>query len=502
MKPEAAKASGVPWMARTRGLWGSVRALARTTTFRVAMAFAGLFAGFAVLLLGYIYAATAGRLGVEADTAARSELNELAKVWTDGGARTLNMAVIERAARASEGLYVLVRPDGAILSGNIDGVPIDLARIARPPAGTALDVGRAVGVSFRYERPSFDGVGLVDRRARGLFLPGPDGYGLFVARDLGPGLEVADQVARVVFTGGAAVLGFALVGGYAAARQAASRVDELSRTARAVMAGDLTQRAAVRPAQPGEGDEFDALTEDMNSMLERIERLVTAARTTGDSIAHDLRSPLTRLRGRLESAAAHPGGEEVLRDALDSAVQDIDEVVATFNAVLRLSRLEAGEGGRLEVMDLGALAAELGEMFEPSIEAAGLAFILTPQDGLMLRGDRSLLAQALSNLLDNAIKYTPTGTVALSARRLMDGALEVAVADSGPGIAETDRVRAVERFVRLDSARSSPGSGIGLSLAAAVAELHGGRLELSEGLERSDGSGSGLRAAIVLPMSA
>jgi methyl-accepting chemotaxis protein len=309
----------------------SLRSSARTTTFRVAMAFAGLFAGFAVLLLGFLYAATVGRLGIEADQAARREMSDLSVIWSTQGVAGLNMEVIQRAARADESLYVLVRPDGSVLSGNIDGAPLDLSQVKRPEQGSQLDPQTAIANAFSYERPNFENGALQKRRARGLFLAGPDGFGLFVARDLGPGVEAADQVAKVIWMGGAGVLAFALVGGFLSARQAASRVDELSRTTRAVMAGDLGQRAAVRTLRAGEGDEFDELTLELNAMLERIERLIGAARTTGDSIAHDLRSPLTRLRARLETASASAISENDLRDAIDDSLNQLDSVVATFN---------------------------------------------------------------------------------------------------------------------------------------------------------------------------
>lgn len=488
--------------------WLSVlRALARTTTFRVAIAFAGLFAGFSLLLLGYIYATTVGRLGLEAEQAARAEMVELRGVWAESGAAGLNMAVIDRAARATGGLYVLITPRGDVMSGNIDAVPLDLSRIERPQAGEA--VPDPVFASFNYFRPDPETGVVEERQARGWFAPGPDGFGLFVARDLGPGYQIASQVARVVWSGSAAVLAFALVGGFMAARQAASRVDELSRTARAVMAGDLSRRAAVRPARPGEGDEFDTLTLELNAMLARIEKLVASSRTIGDSVAHDLRSPLSRLRGRLEAAAADGALDgEGLREVLDQAVADLDAVVGTFNAVLRLSRLEAGEGVRAEAVDLSALAGEVADLFEPAVTEAGLAFEDDIALGITVRGDRSLLAQALTNLIDNAIKYTaaaegaelpvgpPTGRVRVFLNRRSDGRIALGVADTGPGIPPEQRARALERFVRLDEARSTPGTGIGLSLAAAVAEAHGGVLELADGLGGE--TGPGLQAAVLL----
>lgn len=481
-------------------LLAPLRSSIRTTTFRVALAFAGLFAGFAVLLLGFLYATTVGRLGIEADQGARRELSDLGVIWTTQGIEGLNMEVIQRAARADETLYVLVRPNGQVLSGNIDAAPLDLSQVKRPEANATLDPQSAVSNAFSYERPSPTNGQLEKRRARGLFLAGPDGYGLFVARDLGPGVAAADQVARVIWMGGAGVLAFALIGGFVAARQAAGRVDELSRTTRAVMAGDLKRRAAVRTVSAGEGDEFDDLTEDLNAMLERIDRLVLAARTTGDSIAHDLRSPLTRLRSRLENAVATSKSEDDLRDAIEDTLNQLDGVVATFNAVLRLSRLEAGEGGQLAPLDVSLLVAQLADMFEPVVDDKGLKFTALIEPDLNVMADKSLLAQALSNMLDNAVKYTQAGEVILGARRLPAQMLELYVSDSGMGIPENQRKYATERFARLDAARSLPGTGIGLSLALAIGELHKGRFELADGIVH-DG-GTGLRASLIIPARA
>lgn len=471
----------------------------RTTTFRVALAFAGLFAGFSLLLLGYLYASTVGRLSVEAERGARAEMIELSSVWDRAGVAALNRLVIQRAAQGGDALYVLITPDGDVLSGNIDAVPLDLSQVERPAPGSPPEAFTLVPATFEYGRPTLRGT-VETRRAIGALRAGADGFGLFVAHDLGPGFEIAEHVAGVVWTGSAGVLGFALIGGFMAARQAAGRVDELSRTTRAVMSGDLSRRAAVRRKRPQDGDEFDALTGDLNAMLDRTERLVQSARTIGDSVAHDLRSPLTRLRGRLESAAAGAGDEAALRGDIERAVQEIDEIVGTFNAVLRLSRLEAGEGARTQSFDLTALSEEMAELFEPAFEDAGLAFASEIDPGVTLPGDRALIAQAVTNILDNALKYTGEGGVTLRLRALKPAGAEVSVTDTGPGIPEADRQRAVERFVRLDSARSTAGTGIGLSLAAAVAEAHGGRLQLSDGAGPADRPG--LRVALILQQSA
>jgi hypothetical protein len=491
--------TGRPERRRRRGPLSGLAALSRTTTFRVAIAFAGLFAGFSLLLLGYIYATTVGRLGVEAERGARAEMLELRDLWSGQGVVAVNREVISRSVRVSNGLYVLITPDGAVMSGNIDAVPLDLSRVPRPQSGGPSP--DPVFAGFTYFRPNPDTGTLEERQARGWFLAGTDGFGLFVARDLGPGVAIANQVARVVWSGSAAVLAFALVGGFMAARQAAGRVEELGNTARAVMAGDLSRRAAVRPARPGDGDEFDGLTTEINAMLDRIERLVSSARTIGDTVAHDLRSPLTRLRGRLEAAAADEAADaDALRETLDRAVGELDAVVVTFNAVLRLSRLQAGEGARAEPVALSALTGEIADLFEPAVSDAGLVFDDDIALDIHVLGDRSLLAQALTNLIDNAIKYTGSGTVKVALARTLSGAVHLSVADTGPGIAPDQRARALERFVRLDTARSTSGTGIGLSLAAAVAEVHGGTLQLSDGLGASAGAQApGLTATIILP---
>jgi len=472
---------------------GGLSGLIRTTSFRVAVVFAALFAGSALVFLIYLYSATAGRLTAEADAASDTELIELSALWQREGPEQLNRVIVERASLENQRLYVFLDPTGRAL-GNLSAVPIDLSGIERPPLGTPLNFERVIRVQFSYEKSNSQTGQFEARSARGRFIAFSDGYGLFVGRDLGDAAMVAERVSTNVLLFTPIILIMALGGGILVARSASRRADELSQTARAVMGGDFSRRARVR----SDRDEFDALAADMNAMLDRIERLIKAARTTGDSVAHDLRSPLTRLRARLESAIGDAPETEVSRVALVQAVEELDEIVATFNAVLRLTRLEAGEGGRFETVDLSKLAKELGELFEPSFEDAGLAYALEVEPEILVQADLSLMAQALTNLLDNAIKYTPAGGgVTVRARKRRHDEVEVSVTDTGPGIPAEDRVRALERFVRLDSSRSASGSGIGLSLVSAIAELHRGRLELDDGAPGPDGPG--LRVAIILP---
>ncbi|NBU28631.1 MAG: sensor histidine kinase, partial [Caulobacteraceae bacterium] len=246
----------------------------------------------------------------------------------------------------------------------------------------------------------------------------------------------------------------------------------------------------------------DELAEGLNDMLDRLERSMGGLRHAGDAIAHDLRSPLTRLRVRLESALILvEAGKGDPTQALVQALEDADNVLNTFNAVLAIARLQAaGRVADPRPFDPGALASDMAELYEALCEEKGLDFQaeLTPR--LTVHGAKDILAQALANILDNAVKYTPPGgAVMLRLRRRSSGEVEFSVTDTGPGVPEEDRARVVERFVRLENSRNAPGTGLGLSLVAAVAEAHGGRLELSEGPGVVDGFGPGLRVALVLP---
>jgi signal transduction histidine kinase len=259
------------------------------------------------------------------------------------------------------------------------------------------------------------------------------------------------------------------------------------------MAGDLSLRAPVLHS----GDEFDRLSEQLNAMLAKLERLVISSRSAGDSIAHDLRSPLTRLRNRLEG-----GLKETTPDrqhaALERSIHDVDGVLDTFNAILRLSRIQAGATGSFRRINVTGITNELAELYEPVCEEAGLRFTYTMEGDLFVQADRELAAQAMANLLDNAVKYTPSGgAIHLRALRASPSEVELSVSDTGPGIPPADRERVIERFVRLEQSRTQPGSGLGLSLTAAVADAHGGRLELADG--EATGDSPGLKATLLLP---
>jgi signal transduction histidine kinase len=457
--------------------------LLRTTTFRLALVQAGVVLSFVVLMLVYVYFATAGQIVRDSDDLADQEYATLERAYAEGGMRRLNQEVVERSARQGPFLYVLAESDGAVVTGDFPQLPVAPGEAAER-------------ISFSFERVDEEGAAVRGRASGriGRLLNGPI---LLVARDLGDSEILAARITRVLLTVAFVGVILSVISGLVAANQAARLAEGLSNTAREVMAGDLTRRAPVR----GAGDEFDALAEAMNAMLERLEQLMQTTRTAGDAIAHDLRSPLTRFRQKLEVALEAPPDSAADREALRKALDEADRLLDMFAAVLRLARVEAASNWKFERVDASAILRELCEFYEPAAEEQGRKLTATIQDGLMLKGDHGLFTQAVSNLIENALKYTNEGgNVEVRAVRRPDGRIEVDVLDDGPGVPPTERDRVLERFVRLESHRTSPGVGLGLSLVAAVARLHRGGLHLRDGLDNGDHKGLG--AALVLPAMA
>ncbi len=308
-------------------------------------------------------------------------------------------------------------------------------------------------------------------------------------------------IVRALWGAGALVVILGLAGGLLLSRNVSRSMAGLTSVVAAVQGGDLRARVRLR----GSRDEFEEMGAGLNDMLDRLERSIGGLRHAGDAIAHDLRSPLTRLRTRLEVALLDvEAGHGDPKAALAQALEDADGVLRTFGAVLAIARLQAaGSAPDQTRFDPGQLAADVAELYEPLCEERGLDFQAELTPGLEANGNREFIAQALANVLDNAVKYTPPGgAVMLRVRRRSSGETEFSVTDTGPGVADQDRQRVVQRFVRLENSRNQPGAGLGLSLVAAVAEAHGGRLELDEGPGKVGTMGPGLRVAVILPRAA
>jgi signal transduction histidine kinase len=461
--------------------------LVRTTPFRLTLLFLGLFAAGAALFLGYIYIATALDAARAADAAIAREATSLEGVYQHGGFSALNEAVIERSSSTRGFLYLVMDQSGEPISGDI----------AASPIRKLPDAGHPAWASFGLTENDASGAA-VRSPARGMVERLPGGEFMFVGADVGEAQGYVEKIGKALWGAAALVIVLGLAGGIFVARDVSRNMNVLTDVINTARLGDLGARAKVR----GTGDELDELAAGLNDMLERLERSIAGLRHAGDAIAHDLRSPLTRLRARMEAALID--GEAGRGDPLAAqrqALDDVDGVLRTFGAVLAIARLEAAAAAPDQtVFDPAQLAAGVAELYEPLSEEKGLDFAAELASGLSLRGNREFVAQAIANLLDNAVKYTPAGgAVMLRVRRRASGEVELSVTDTGPGVPEADRERVVERFVRLENSRNAPGAGLGLSLVSAVARAHGGRLELDEGPGSVGGNGPGLRAALVLP---
>lgn len=456
--------------------------LVRTTTFRLAMVQAIVFAVFAFGFLGYIYFTTAGQLRQDAEKAAAQEYDALVLIYAQGGRNPLNQAIIERAASAGPTLYLFADEAGEVVSGDFPVLPV-------------FPTGSGERAEFEFDAPDERGE-LVRHRAIGKVGRVLNGPILLVARDMGDASTIVRRISNTLWTGALLGVVLSLLAGLIASRQAANRVETLSRLAQDVMEGNLSRRAPVL----GVDDEFDILAREFNAMLERLEKLVHSTRTAGDAIAHDLRTPLSRLRQQIEAALETPPRSDADRDALRRALEETDNVLNTFNAILRLARVQTPANWRFAPVDVTLIARDLAEFYEPVGEDKGVTLSSAIGDGLIALGDTSLITQTLANLIENAIKYTPPGgALRVEAARGGDNRVVVKVADSGPGIPENQRERVLERFVRLEQARTSPGAGLGLSLVQAVATLHGAELTLEDGLGGSCGPGLGVRLAFPAP---
>ena len=321
------------------------------------------------------------------------------------------------------------------------------------------------------------------------------GYRLLVGRDIGGREEFPTIIVRALVWALALMIGLALLSWFFVSRRVLKRIDSISATGRRIMTGDLSGRLEVT----GTGDEFDRLAESLNAMLERIEELLYGLKDVSNNIAHDLKTPLTRMRNRVETALAGAGDPETYREELEATIEESDRLIRTFDALLMIARIEAGSpGGEATEIDAAAIVRDVVELYEPVAEEGGVAIDLSAGEPVCIQAGRELISQAVANLIDNAIKYAGgpdrdgRGRVAVSVEAEQDE-LVLTVADDGPGIPEADRLRVLQRFVRLEKSRSQPGSGLGLSLVAALVRLMRGSIVLGD-------AEPGLVVTVRLPM--
>jgi hypothetical protein len=448
--------------------------LLRTSAFRLALVYLALFGVSALGLLGFIYWNTAGFIASQTDQTIEAEITGLAEQYRVTGLAGLTAVVIERSRNQRESLYLLAAGNDRALAGNLDSLP----DAPMDPAGW---------IDFAYQRPVGGVLRTHQARARHLLLPGR--FQLLVGRDVEERSQIGRLIREAIVWAAALTMALGLAGGTLMSRNMLRRIEAVNAAAREIMGGDLSRRVPLR----GSGDEMDQLAANVNAMLDQIQRLLDGMRQVTDNIAHDLRGPLHRMRTRLEVTLARPADIADYREALEATVNEAESLLGTFNALLSIAELESGMTRQTpEPLDLGRLVSDVAELYAPLAEERGLAFSVEAADGLTVAGERHLLSQALSNLVDNAIKYTPHGGQVRLAAARANGSCEAVVADSGPGIPTAERERVQDRFVRLEASRHRPGSGLGLSLVRAVAKAHGAEFRLED-------NEPGLRVVLSLP---
>ena len=436
-----------------------LRTLFRTSVFQLTLVYMALFALSAVALLAFIYWSTFGYIERQTNAVIEAEINGLREQFQPGNLGGLADIINERVRSGADerSVYLLADGIGRRYAGNLSSWPTELDRASGEWVDVPMrdEMGRQMNV-----RAKLLSVGL--------------GFRLLVGRDTLELTRVKQTFRRALVYGLPPTLVLSLIGGLLVARSSQRRLAEVNRTTRQIMAGDLSRRAPLT----GSNDEHDELAANINAMLDRIQSLLEGMQHVGDSVAHDLRSPLTRLRNRLETVAAE---ERPSREDLADCVRQVEHVLETFNALLRIARVESGaHRSAFAAVDLARIVRDVGELYQAAADERQIALTCECHAAVEVFGDRELLAQALTNLLDNAVKYTPPGgRVALTLARTDDTAV-IRVSDSGPGVPEADRDRVLQRFTRLDRARSQPGNGLGLALVKAVALQHHGRLTLGD----------------------
>jgi len=436
----------------------------RSSTFRYAIIYMLVFGASVAGVMGFVYWQTVRVIASQTDDTIQAEITGLAEQYRQFGLVGLMRIIRERsqAAPGRRGLYLLADRNYNRIEGNLSSWP----PIARGDPNT---------VDFLVATDAGGDAKPQVARARTFALAG--GFYLLVGRDMTERTDFTKLMTDALIGGLilTAVLGIA--GGILMSRSLLARIEGINRGTEDILQGDLTRRMPVR----GNRDEFDRLATSLNAMLDQIDGLMTGMRGVADNIAHDLRSPISRLRSRLEVSLMSETDADGFRRAMEDAIREADGILATFNALLEIALAEAGAvRDRFSPIELSALATDAGDLYGPVAEDKGQILAIGIEPGVTVPGNSHLLAQAVANLLDNAIKYTPEGgRISLDVRRDGDGAV-LDIRDSGPGIPEEARGRVLDRFVRLDASRSAPGAGLGLSLVSAVARLHRATLTLAD----------------------
>ena len=418
-----------------------------------------------VAVLGTVYFATAGNMLRITDETIQREFDDLLDEYKHGGTKKLQAAIEARTHDEQVGGWGYLLADEAYrpITGNLPHWPVE-----------ATQGGRWMSFTVKRRQEQYT--------MRALSYALPNGQVLLVGMDIRSAEKFKSTMIEAALWGALLTLGLGVVGGYYMSRNMLRRLDVLTRGAERIMRGNLSMRMPVM----GSGDEFDRLAETLNSMLQEIERLIASIRGVTTNLAHDLRSPLTRIKSRLELAMVSQENRAKLQQEMQYTIAETDQLLRTFNALLSIAEAEGGAArANMKPIDLYEIAQDVADLYGPMAEDHGLVLELVGAPGVSITGHRQLLLQALLNLVDNAIKYTQQGKITITVGHEGKHAV-LSVMDTGDGIPAEDRQRVLEQFVRLDPARTTRGNGLGLSLVAAIVRLHDAALEL---LDNPEGAG-------------
>jgi len=396
------------------------------------------------------------------DTTIEAEIQGLAERYNDEGLDGLTKLIADRVNRqqaTGNSIYLLTTYTLQPLVGNLDRWPKN-ASIDNDWLEFALEVNEDTNETHLA-------------RARIFRLPGR--YGLLVGRDIHQLTQAKRRIVQALTWGIAIMVLLAFFGGILLSRRTVRKIERINQTARSIISGDLSRRIPVTNRND------DQLADNLNQMLDRIQTLMEDIRRVSDNIAHDLRTPLTRLRQHLEEARQEEKADSRTAANLENSIKEADSLLVTFNALLRIARIEAGQmTAGFAPLDFRTLLDDVVEFYEPLAEEKSQQLTFDLGNNISTLGDRDLLFQALANVIENAIKYTPeNGKISVSLSRRQNEAV-ITISDNGPGIPEAEREKVFRRFYRLDQSRSTSGNGLGLSMVSAVISMHSGTITLMD----------------------
>lgn len=433
-----------------------------SSTFKLALIAIGTFGVIVSAIFSYVYLSTASYVRARSDRANMTEYLILQGAYARSGREGLIALIERRIADKSfaDNVYLLADPSLAVLGGNLK---------AWPSTVTAAS-GWA---EFRAAQPSPDATHRPLLRAMLETFPGGDR--LLVGRDISELDSFTEQIKAAVISSGALIFVLAAVASILVTRRTVGRIEQINATSRAIMQSGLDQRIPLR----GSHDEWDRVAENLNLMLERIETLMGEVKQVSDNVAHDLRTPLTRMRGRLEKAYDSQRSGEADQTLIGDTLADLDAVLRMFSSITRIARIETqARTDGFRTANLVEIASEVVELYDAAAEQDGTRLTIVGDPEVKVTGDRDLIFDAIANLVDNAIKHGRVGGQVVVANENIDGRPVISIADDGPGIPAGEHEHVFKRFYRLEASRYTPGNGLGLSLVAAVARLHGARIEL------------------------